>query len=90
MQSCNDKSGVSYQSVMKYIVRKYPGMELDKKKFLIKKAMKKHLEKGTIKQVKSVKVRVNTFYFSYISLARLLVSNLGKKANFIHTNVCFV
>lgn len=28
-------------------------MELDKKKFLIKKAMKKHLEKGTIKQVNS-------------------------------------
>lgn len=50
--SCNDKSGVSYQSVMKYILRKYPGMELDKKKFLIKKAMKKHLEKGTIKQLK--------------------------------------
>ncbi|XP_059185523.1 heterochromatin protein 1-binding protein 3 isoform X2 [Centropristis striata] len=50
--SCNDKSGVSYQSVMKYIQKKYPGMELDKKKFLIKKAMKKHLEKGTIKQLK--------------------------------------
>ncbi|XP_068598808.1 heterochromatin protein 1-binding protein 3 [Brachionichthys hirsutus] len=50
--TCNDKSGVSYQSVMKYIVRKYPGMDLDKKKFLIKKAMKKHLEKGTIKQLK--------------------------------------
>ncbi|KAM9860071.1 heterochromatin protein 1-binding protein 3 isoform 2-T2 [Aulostomus maculatus] len=50
--SCNDRSGVSYQSVMKYIVKKYPGMELDKKKFLIKKAMKKHLEKGTIKQLK--------------------------------------
>ncbi|XP_032370123.1 heterochromatin protein 1-binding protein 3 isoform X1 [Etheostoma spectabile] len=50
--SCNDKSGVSYQSVMKYILKKYPGMELDKKKFLIKKAMKKHLEKGTIKQLK--------------------------------------
>lgn len=29
-------------------------MELEKKKFLIKKAMKKHLEKGTIKQVKCV------------------------------------
>ncbi|XP_039972131.1 heterochromatin protein 1-binding protein 3 isoform X2 [Xiphias gladius] len=50
--SCNDKSGVSYQSVMKYIVKKYPEMELDKKKFLIKKAMKKQLEKGTIKQLK--------------------------------------
>ncbi|XP_005729758.1 heterochromatin protein 1-binding protein 3 isoform X2 [Pundamilia nyererei] len=50
--SCNDRSGVSYQSVMKYIVKKYPGMELDRKKFLIKKSMKKHLEKGTIKQLK--------------------------------------
>lgn len=39
---------------MKYIVKKYPGMELDKKKFLIKKAMKKHLEKGTIKQVENI------------------------------------
>uniref|UniRef100_A0A3Q2T8M3 Heterochromatin protein 1-binding protein 3 n=1 Tax=Fundulus heteroclitus TaxID=8078 RepID=A0A3Q2T8M3_FUNHE len=39
-------------SVMKYMLKKYPGMELNKKRFLIKKAMKKHLEKGTIKQVK--------------------------------------
>lgn len=59
LQSCNDRFGVSYQSVMKYIVKKYPGMELDKKKFLIKKAMKKHLEKGTIKQVKTVNWRRN-------------------------------
>ncbi|XP_047439738.1 heterochromatin protein 1-binding protein 3 isoform X2 [Mugil cephalus] len=50
--SCNDRSGVSYKSVLKYIVQKYPGMDLDRKKFLIKKAMKKHLEKGTIKQLK--------------------------------------
>ncbi|XP_068451993.1 heterochromatin protein 1-binding protein 3 isoform X2 [Clinocottus analis] len=50
--SCNDKSGVSYQSFMKYILKKYPEMELGKKKFLLKKAMKKHLEKGTIKQLK--------------------------------------
>lgn len=33
------------------MVKKYPGMEIEKKKFLLKKAMKKHLEKGTIKQV---------------------------------------
>ncbi|XP_065811166.1 heterochromatin protein 1-binding protein 3 isoform X3 [Labrus bergylta] len=50
--ACNDRSGVSYQSVMKYILKKYPEMELDRKKFLIKKAMKKHLDKGTIKQLK--------------------------------------
>ncbi|XP_054639407.1 heterochromatin protein 1-binding protein 3 [Dunckerocampus dactyliophorus] len=50
--SFNHRSGVSYQSVMKYIVKKYPDMELDKKKFHIKKVMKKQLEKGTIKQLK--------------------------------------
>ncbi|XP_029947684.1 heterochromatin protein 1-binding protein 3 isoform X2 [Salarias fasciatus] len=50
LTSCNERSGVSYQSVMKYIMKKYPVM--DEKKFLIKKAMKKHLEKGTIKQLK--------------------------------------
>uniref|UniRef100_A0A3Q2PGA3 Heterochromatin protein 1-binding protein 3 n=1 Tax=Fundulus heteroclitus TaxID=8078 RepID=A0A3Q2PGA3_FUNHE len=48
----NSESGMSFQSVMKYMLKKYPGMELNKKRFLIKKAMKKHLEKGTIKQVK--------------------------------------
>ncbi|CAN9511948.1 unnamed protein product [Ophioblennius macclurei] len=50
LTSFDDRSGVSYQSVMKYIMKKYPIM--DEKKFLIKKAMKKHLEKGTIKQLK--------------------------------------
>lgn len=30
-------------------------MEIEKKKFLIKKAMKKHLEKGTIKQVEDAR-----------------------------------
>lgn len=50
--SCNERSGMSFQSVMKYILKKYPGMEFHKKKFLIKKSMKKHLEKGTIKQLK--------------------------------------
>ncbi|CAJ1050161.1 heterochromatin protein 1-binding protein 3 isoform X2 [Xyrichtys novacula] len=52
ISSCNDRSGVSFQSVMKFMLKKYPGMELDRKKFLIKRAMKKHLEKGTIKQLK--------------------------------------
>ncbi|XP_014872737.1 heterochromatin protein 1-binding protein 3 isoform X2 [Poecilia latipinna] len=50
--SSNDRSGMSFQSVMKYMLKKYPGMEFHKKKTLIKKSMKKHLEKGTIKQLK--------------------------------------
>lgn len=74
LQSCNDKSGVSYQSVMKYIVKKYPGMDLDRKKFLIKKSMKKHLEKGTIKQVHINICRndsVVSFTFAVLSLFTL-------------------
>lgn len=51
LQSANSRSGVSYQAVLKFIVKKYPEMELKKRKFLIRKALKKHLEKGTIKQV---------------------------------------
>ncbi|XP_037535108.1 heterochromatin protein 1-binding protein 3 isoform X2 [Nematolebias whitei] len=53
IMSSQDKAGISFQSLMKYILKKYPNMELDKKKkFLIKKAMKKHVEKGTVKQLK--------------------------------------
>lgn len=57
LQSCDDKGGVSYQSVLKYIGKKYPGVEIERKKFLLKKAMKKHLEKGTIKQVEGARRR---------------------------------
>lgn len=53
LQSCKEKTGASAHSVMKYIVKKYPNLELDKRKFLLKKALKRQLEKGTIKQVRS-------------------------------------
>uniref|UniRef100_A0A3P8Y0W4 Heterochromatin protein 1-binding protein 3 n=1 Tax=Esox lucius TaxID=8010 RepID=A0A3P8Y0W4_ESOLU len=52
VESCKEKTGASAHSVMKYIVNKYPNLELDKRKFLLKKALKKQLEKGTIKQLK--------------------------------------
>lgn len=44
-------------------------MELDKKKFLIKKAMKKHLEKGTIKQVKR-KINVHVTHVFRMSIKK--------------------
>uniref|UniRef100_A0A3P9HCL0 Heterochromatin protein 1-binding protein 3 n=1 Tax=Oryzias latipes TaxID=8090 RepID=A0A3P9HCL0_ORYLA len=52
LRASSDKSGVSFKSLMKYLLDKHPGMELTKKTFFIKKALKKHLEKGTIKQLK--------------------------------------
>ncbi|XP_041747509.1 heterochromatin protein 1-binding protein 3 isoform X1 [Coregonus clupeaformis] len=50
IESCKEKTGASAHSVMKYIVKKYPNLE--KRKFLLKKALKRQLEKGTIKQLK--------------------------------------
>lgn len=69
-QDCNDRTGVSYKSVLKYIVKKYPGMEISKKKFLIRKAMKKHLEKGNIRQViiSNISYMGNTRLVKYMCL----------------------
>ncbi|KAJ3602527.1 hypothetical protein NHX12_030280, partial [Muraenolepis orangiensis] len=52
VKSSTCHSGMSYMSVLKYMTKKYPNLELDKKKYLIKKALKKYIEKGTIKQLK--------------------------------------
>ncbi|XP_037346873.2 heterochromatin protein 1-binding protein 3 isoform X1 [Pungitius pungitius] len=89
--SSNDKSGVSYQGFMKYIQKKYPEMELDNKKFLIKKAMKKHLEKGTIKQLTG-KGLSGTFAIGKISAspkkAAVNVEALGDALPLIITRLC--
>lgn len=79
LQSSNDKSGVSYQFVLKYILKKYPGMDLDKKKFLIRKAMKKHLEKGTIRRVTDV---------SYGGIWIKTGSQISKQQLISSTNMC--
>ncbi|KAM6980859.1 heterochromatin protein 1-binding protein 3 [Aplochiton taeniatus] len=52
VQSCKERTGTSCHSVMKYIAKKYPGHELDKRKFLLKNALKRQVEKGTIKQLR--------------------------------------
>nr|XP_043880353.1 heterochromatin protein 1-binding protein 3 isoform X2 [Solea senegalensis] len=81
------KSGLSYQSVMKYILKKYPDMELDRKKFLIKKAMKKHLEKGTIKQLKG-KGLSGTFAIGKQPSSSKKANNLGDALHLIITRLC--
>ncbi|XP_030230732.1 heterochromatin protein 1-binding protein 3 isoform X2 [Gadus morhua] len=52
VKSGSERTGMSYMSILKYVTKNYPSLELDKRKFLIKKALKKHLEKGSIKQLK--------------------------------------
>ncbi|XP_020774278.1 heterochromatin protein 1-binding protein 3 isoform X2 [Boleophthalmus pectinirostris] len=88
--SFNSRSGVSYQSLFKYIVKKYPSMDLDKKKFLIKKAMKKQLGNGAIKQLKG-KGLSGTFAIGKVAQASKAPQNaesLGDALPLIITRLC--
>ncbi|XP_034021748.1 heterochromatin protein 1-binding protein 3 isoform X2 [Thalassophryne amazonica] len=89
IMSCNEKSGLSYQSVLKYIVKNNPGVELNKKKFFIKKALKKHLEKGTIKQVKGQGLK-GTFAIGKqpVATKKAPVESLGDALPLIITRLC--
>lgn len=89
--SFNSRSGVSYQSLMKYLIKKYPSMELDRKKFLIKKAMKKQLGNGAIKQLKG-KGLSGTFAIGKVSQAskktQQNAESLGDALPLIITRLC--
>ncbi len=52
LQSCKERSGTSSVTIVKYVMKKYPSVEMDKKtKNLYKRALKRMVEKGTVKQV---------------------------------------
>lgn len=51
-QGCKERSGISSITIMKYVMKKYPSVEMDKKtKNLYKRALKRLVERGTVKQV---------------------------------------
>ncbi|XP_053509469.1 heterochromatin protein 1-binding protein 3 isoform X1 [Ictalurus furcatus] len=53
IQNCKERSGASIFTIMKYVTKKYSSMEMDKRtKSQYKKAMKKLVEKGAVKQLK--------------------------------------
>uniref|UniRef100_A0A3B4DMP5 Heterochromatin protein 1-binding protein 3 n=1 Tax=Pygocentrus nattereri TaxID=42514 RepID=A0A3B4DMP5_PYGNA len=53
IQNCKDRNGASIFTIMKYIMKKYSPMELDKRtKSLYKRALKRLVEKGAVKQLK--------------------------------------
>ncbi|KAI5622982.1 heterochromatin protein 1-binding protein 3 [Silurus asotus] len=53
IQNCKDRSGASIFTIMKYVTKKYSSMEMDKRtKSQYKRAMKKLVERGTVKQLK--------------------------------------
>ncbi|MXQ93760.1 hypothetical protein E5288_WYG016940 [Bos mutus] len=46
------KHGASVVAIRKYIIHKYPSLELERRGYLLKQALKRELNRGVIKQVK--------------------------------------
>lgn len=51
LQSGDSDSGLSYMGVLRFIMKKYPDLEPQQRTFLLKKSLKRQLQKGTVKQV---------------------------------------
>ncbi|OWK12756.1 HP1BP3 [Cervus elaphus hippelaphus] len=49
--ACFQKSGASVVAIRKYIIHKYPSLELERRGYLLKQALKRELNRGVIKQV---------------------------------------
>jgi len=52
-QACFQKSGASVVAIRKYIIHKYPSLELERRGYLLKQALKRELERGIIRQVRA-------------------------------------
>nr|XP_033777775.1 heterochromatin protein 1-binding protein 3 isoform X2 [Geotrypetes seraphini] len=52
IKACFQKSGASVVAIRKYIIHKYPSLELEKRGYLLKQALKRELQRGIIRQVK--------------------------------------
>ncbi|KAM9299640.1 heterochromatin protein 1-binding protein 3 [Gastrophryne carolinensis] len=70
IKACYQKSGASAVSIRKYIIGKYPSLELERRGYLLKQALKRELQRGAIRQVKG-KGASGSF---------VVVSNSGKSA----------
>ncbi|NXI36708.1 HP1B3 protein, partial [Galbula dea] len=68
IRACFQKSGASVVAIRKYIIHKYPSLELERRGYLLKQALKRELERGIIRQVKG-KGASGSF---------MVVSNAGK------------
>ncbi|KAJ7306503.1 hypothetical protein JRQ81_009858 [Phrynocephalus forsythii] len=52
IKACYQKGGASVVAIRKYIISKYPSLELERRGFLLKQALKRELQRGVIRQVK--------------------------------------
>uniref|UniRef100_A0A7N9CSQ5 Heterochromatin protein 1-binding protein 3 n=3 Tax=Catarrhini TaxID=9526 RepID=A0A7N9CSQ5_MACFA len=53
IKACFQKSGASVVAIRKYIIHKYPSLELERRGYLLKQALKRELNRGVIKQNRS-------------------------------------
>ncbi|XP_044277188.1 LOW QUALITY PROTEIN: heterochromatin protein 1-binding protein 3 [Varanus komodoensis] len=52
IKACYQKGGASVVAIRKYIISRYPSLELERRGYLLKQALKRELERGAIRQVK--------------------------------------
>ncbi|KAG9352879.1 hypothetical protein JZ751_017455 [Albula glossodonta] len=52
IKASKDRNGASAYAIMKYITNKYAALELDRRKFLLRKSLNRLMEKGMVKQLK--------------------------------------
>ncbi|XP_072442859.1 heterochromatin protein 1-binding protein 3 [Chiloscyllium punctatum] len=71
IKACFQKSGASVVAIRKYIINKYPSLELERRGYILKQALKREMQRGAIKQVKG-KGASGSF---------VVASNAGKPAN---------
>lgn len=50
-QACYQKGGASVVAIRKYIISRYPSLDLERRGYLLKQALKRELERGVIRQV---------------------------------------
>ncbi|XP_044134517.1 heterochromatin protein 1-binding protein 3 [Bufo gargarizans] len=52
IKACFQKTGASVVAIRKFIIGKYPSLELEKRGYLLKQSLKRALQRGNIRQVK--------------------------------------
>uniref|UniRef100_A0A8C5SB91 Heterochromatin protein 1-binding protein 3 n=1 Tax=Laticauda laticaudata TaxID=8630 RepID=A0A8C5SB91_LATLA len=52
IKACYQKGGASVVAIRKYIISRYPSLDLERRGYLLKQALKRELERGLIRQVK--------------------------------------
>ncbi|XP_051957044.1 heterochromatin protein 1-binding protein 3-like [Xyrauchen texanus] len=89
IESCKERGGVSAFTIIKYVEKKYPSVEMDKKtKNLYKKAMKRMVEKGAVRQLKGKGFSGSFTIGKKSAVTAEMKENLGDSLPLIITRLC--